>query len=138
MMRWTMLRSCVPAAVGLGLVAALCASAAGAQPADAERHKQWMNDASDAQEDFRFALTDNNQKAAVDALTNLQTLMTRTAEYWATRKADDGVKLAKETGSLASAALVSAKAGNLSAAREPFEKMGATCNACHELQLQKR
>lgn len=138
MMRWSLLRKVVPAALAVGFTVALFAGAAGAQSADVERHKQWMSDASDAQEDFRFALTDNNQKAAIEALTNLQTLMTRTADYWAAKKADDGVKLAKEAQSLAGAALTSAKAGNLSAARDPFEKMGATCNACHELELQKR
>ena len=39
-----------------------------AQAPDAAAHQQWMNDASDAQEDFRFAITDKNQKAAVEAL----------------------------------------------------------------------
>ena len=109
-----------------------------AQSADAERHKQWMNDASDAQEDFRFALTDNNQKDAVEALTRLEALMARTEDYWGARKADDGVKLARQTRALAAQALAAAKGGTLTAARDPFEKMGASCNSCHELHLEKR
>jgi len=31
-----------------------------------------------------------------------------------------------------------AKAGNMPAATQAFDKMGATCNTCHELHLEKR
>ena len=99
-----------------------------AQAPDAAAHKQWMNDASDAQEDFRFAVTDKNQSAAVEALTKLEALMARTEDYWTARKATDGVKLAKDTRALAARAVSSAKAGNITAAGDAFARMGATCN----------
>jgi hypothetical protein len=109
-----------------------------AQAPDAAAHTQWMDDASDAQEDFRFAVTDKDQKAAVEALAKIERLMADTEAYWAAKKADDGVKLARETRDLAAQAGVAAKAGNMTAAGEAFEKLGATCNACHELHLEKR
>ena len=36
--------------------------------------KAWMNDASDAEEDFRFALTDKDAKSAGAALTKIEDL----------------------------------------------------------------
>jgi hypothetical protein len=112
---------------------------AGAQDAvTAEAHKQWMNDASDAQEDYRFAVTDKNQKAAVEALAKLEALMGKTEEYWAAKKSADGVRLASEAKTLAAQAGAAAKAGKMSDASAVFDRMGATCNTCHELHLEKK
>jgi hypothetical protein len=111
---------------------------AAVQAPDAAAHKQWMNDASDAQEDFRFAVTGKDQKAAVEALAKLEGLMARTEDYWSAKKAPDGVRLAREARALAAQAGAAAKAGNLAASGDAFGKMGATCNSCHELHLEKR
>lgn len=110
----------------------------GAQAPDAATHKAWMNDASDAQEDYRFALSDKDQKAAVDALAKLDALMAKTEDYWTAKKVADGVKLAKDAHTLASAALASARKADMTAAGQNFDKLGATCNSCHELHLEKR
>jgi hypothetical protein len=107
-------------------------------PADAAAHKQWMNDASEAQEDYRFAVTDKDQKAAVEALAKLEALMGKTEEYWTAKKAADGVRLTREARTLAAQAGAAAKANQMSDASAAFDKMGATCNACHELHLEKR
>ncbi len=109
-----------------------------AATADAATHKQWMNDASEAQENFRFGLTDRDPKAAQAALVALESLMGKTEDYWTAKKFADGVTLAKETHSLATQAVSQFKSGNLPAAQDSFDKMGASCNACHELQLEKR
>ncbi|MGE3959583.1 MAG: hypothetical protein AB7H96_22905 [Vicinamibacterales bacterium] len=104
----------------------------------ADEHRQMMNDASDAQEDFRFAVADKDQKGAVDALVKLERFMGQTETYWAARKSADGVKLARESRASASAALSAARSGNLAGAAEPFDRMGASCNACHELHLEQK
>lgn len=109
-----------------------------AQAMDAAAHKQMMNDASDAQEDFRFALEDKDAKAAVSSLTKLEAFMGQTETYWTAKKAADGVKLAKEARASAAAALAAAKANNMAAAKDAFDRMGATCNTCHELHLEKK
>jgi len=135
----TLLRSLAQAlSIGALSTMALSSGSAFAQAPDAAAHKAWMNDASDAQEDYRFALTEKDQKAAVEALGKLDPLMARTEDYWTARKAGDGVKLTKETRAFAAQALAAAKGGNLTAATAAFDKMGATCNACHELHLEKR
>lgn len=123
--------------VGLLTVAA-CVWPVAAQVPSAEEHKAWMNDASDAQEDYRFAVSDKDMKAAADALVKLEALMAKTEDYWAAKKAADGVKLSKETRALAAQASAAVKGGNMPAAGDAFDKMGATCNACHELHLEKR
>src|SRR4051812_26198656 len=97
-----------------------------AQAPDAAAHKQWMNDASDAQEDFRFAVTDKDQKAAAEALAKLDALMAKTAEYWTAKNAADGAKLSKDAQDLAAQGGAAAKAGNIPAAQQSFDKMGAT------------
>jgi len=107
-------------------------------PPSAEEHKAWMNDASDAEEDFRFAVTDKNARAAATALTKIEALMRKTEDYWTAKKANDGVALTKETRTLASQAAAAAAKGSLSDAGAGFEKMTAKCNACHELHLEKR
>jgi hypothetical protein len=123
-------------ALALALLSSVHAAAQGTPTAEA--HKQWMNDASDAQEDFRFAVTDKNQKAQVEALAKLEALMAKTEDYWTARKASDGVRLAKEARALAAQAGGAAKGGNVSAAMSAFDKMGAACNTCHELHLEKK
>jgi hypothetical protein len=109
-----------------------------AQAPDAAAHTQWMNDASDAQEDYRFAVTDKDAKAAVAALGKLESLMARTGDYWTVRKSADGVKLAKAARASAAQAAVAAKRGDLAAASTAFDAMGVSCNACHELHLEKK
>ena len=109
-----------------------------AQAPDAAAHKQWMDDASDAQEDYRFAVTDKDQKAAVEALGKLESLMARTEDYWAARKSADGVKLTKSTRASAAHWSAGANIGDLGGAWNAFDAMGVSCNACHELHLEKK
>ena len=109
-----------------------------AQAPDAAAHKAWMNDASDAQEDYRFAVSEKDPKAAVEALVKLEALMAKTEDYWTAKKSADGVKLAKESRALAAQAQAAAKRGDTAAAGQNFDKMGVSCNTCHELHLEKR
>lgn len=109
-----------------------------AQQADAEAHRAWMNEASDAQEDFRFAVAEKDAKAAGEALATIDRLMTSTEQYWTERKATDGVAITRETRALAQQAAAAMKGGDVAKARDSFDAMGARCNACHELHLEKR
>ena len=122
---------------GLLLLTLISAAAAQTTPG-AEEHKAWMNDSSDAEEDFRFAVTDKDAKAAAAALTKIEALMQKTESYWTAKKANDGVALTKDARALASEAAAAAAKGSLADAGAGFEKMTARCNACHELHLEKR
>ena len=133
-LRILLLASCT----GIVLVALLGSGNVSAQAADAAAHKAWMNDASDAQEDYRFAISGKDAKGAGEALAKLETLMARTEDYWAAKKAADGVKLARDARALAAQGAAAARGGNLAAAGDAFDKMGVTCNACHELHLEKK
>jgi|GEM_PF-4212207 len=138
-----MRRPTMPAFVLLAAPTMLAMTLAGAprltaQAPDAAAHKQWMNDASDAQEDYRFAVTDKDQKSAVAALGKLESFMARTEDYWTARKSADGIRLAKAARASAAQAATAAKRGDLAAASTAFDAMGASCNTCHELHLEKR
>ena len=108
------------------------------QSPSADDHKAWMNDASDAQEDFRDAMGAKSGAKVAEAGAKLQDLMTKTLGYWQAKKAADGVKLTQETIAQAKAIQTSAKANQLKAAQAAFDKMTTSCNACHELHLEKR
>jgi len=138
-----MRRPTMPVFVLLAAPTAIAMTLAGtprvaAQAPDAAAHKQWMNDASDAQEDYRFAVTDKDQKAAVEALGKLESFMARTEDYWTSHKSADGVKLAKAARASAAQAAAAAKRGDLAAASTAFTNMGTSCNACHELHLETK
>ena len=138
-----MRRPTTPAFVWLAAPTVLAMTLAGAprvaaQAPDAAAHQQWMNDASDAQEDYRFAVADQDQKAAVEALGKLESFMARTGDYWAARKSADGIRLAKAARASAAQAATAAKRGDLAAAATAFDAMGASCNTCHELHLEKK
>jgi glutaredoxin 2 len=109
-----------------------------AQNATAEAHKAWMNDASDAQEDFRASIASADAKAAAAALMKIDGLMAKTETYWAAKKMTDGVKLTRAVRSHASAGAAAAKIGKLTDASGAFDKMNTACNACHELHLEQR
>jgi hypothetical protein len=118
--------------------ASLAAVVMAQNPPTTETHKAWMDDAADAQEDFRDAMAAKNAKAAAGALTKIEGLMAQTEAYWAAKEMNDGVKLTRATRTQASAGIAAAKAGKLAAASDAFDKMNSACNACHALQLEKR
>jgi hypothetical protein len=129
----------VAASGAVVLAVALCSPArTAAQTADADAHRAWMNDASDEQENYRFAVADKDMKAATEALVKIESLMAKTEDYWSAKKAADGVRLSKEARAHASQAATAVKAGNLAAAGEAFDRLSASCNACHDLHLEKR
>jgi hypothetical protein len=105
---------------------------------DAAVHKAWMNDATDAQEDLREALAGKSSAKAAAAASKLQTLMDRTERYWASRHADDIVKLAVEAKALARQVGQAARARKLDRAKEVFGTLSTTCNTCHDLHPEKR
>ena len=136
-MRWTI--SHVIIAVLLTVTPALPPGVVVAQTKPtADDHKTWMNDAADAQEDFRDAIVKKDGKAAVAALARIESLMARTETYWSARKSDAGVKLTKTTRAHALAGIAASKAGKLDEATDAFDKMNTACNACHELHLPSR
>jgi len=125
--------------ISIALVLTSMVAVLGSQgAATAETHKGWMNDAADAQEDFREAIAAKNGKAAADALTKIERLMAQTEAYWAAKKMSDGVKLTRATRAQATEGIAAAKTNQLAKAADAFDLMNGTCNACHELHLEKR
>ena len=108
------------------------------QAPTADDHKAWMDAASDAQEDFRDAMTSKSGAKVAAAGAKLDDLMTKTLHYWQAKRVTDGAKLTQQTIAQAKAIESSAKANRLNAAQGAFEKMTTSCNACHALHLEKR
>jgi len=104
----------------------------------ADEHKAAMNDASDLQEDVRDAMGAQSGEKVTAAAVKLEGLMGRTGDYWAAKKQADIVKLAQATRALAAQLAADGKAGHLDQAAQTFQKMNASCNACHDLHPEKR
>jgi hypothetical protein len=105
---------------------------------DAASHKAWMDDAADLQDERREQLLANSGATAAAAATQLEKILAQTQAYWAAKHADDIVTIARESRTLATAVATAAKAGQFDRATEASAKMGARCNACHDLHPEKR
>lgn len=135
-----------PAIAAMILCVSLCVvvastlahGAPGGQPADAAAHKAWMNDAADAQEDYRDAVRGKKSADAAASAVKIEALMAKTETYWAEKRAADIVTIAKESRVLATKVATAAKAGTFDQADEAFQKMNLRCNACHDLHPEKR
>jgi hypothetical protein len=105
---------------------------------DAEAHKAWMDDAADLQDELREQLLARSGDKAAAAAGKIEKILAQTQAYWAAKHADDIVKIARESRTLATAVATAAKAGKIDQATEASAKMGARCNACHDLHPEKR
>jgi hypothetical protein len=114
-----------------GLVVA--AAIATAQTPTAADHKQWMDDAADIQDDLRDAISAKAGAKVADAAGKLAAILVKTERYWAAKQADDIVKLAHSSSTLATAIAAAGKAGKFAQASSAFTKLSAECNACHDL-----
>jgi hypothetical protein len=105
---------------------------------DAAAHKAWMDDAADLQDELREQLIAKSGDKAAAAATQLEKILAQTQAYWAAKHADDIVTIARESRTLATAVATAAKAGLFDRATDAAAKMGARCNACHDLHPEKR
>ena len=124
------------AAAVVGLV--MAAAIATAQTPTAADHKQWMDDAADIQDDLRDALTAKAGARVADAAGKLDAILVKTERYWAAKHADDIVKLAHSSSTLAKEIGAAGEAGKLAQASDAFTKLSAQCNTCHDLHPEKR
>jgi len=134
---------CLAAALAvLMLSAAIVSAQAGkgspAKPPDAAAHKQWMDDAGDAQDDLRDALAAKSGAKVATAAATLDKILAQTESYWAAKHADDVVKLARDSRTLAKELGAAAKTGKFDQAGAAFGKLSALCNTCHDLHPEKR
>jgi hypothetical protein len=111
---------------------------ADARAQDAAAHKAWMDDAADLQDELREQLAAGSGDKAAAAATQLETILAQTQAYWAAKRADDIVTIARESRALATAIASAAKAGQFDRAADTSAKMAARCNACHDLHPEER
>ena len=118
------------------LIGSLSGPQAGAQ--DATAHRTWMDDAADLQDELREHLGAKAGDKAAAAATKIEEILAQTQAYWAAKHADDIVKIARESRTLAAAIATAAKAGKIDQASDAFATMNARCNACHDLHPERR
>jgi tRNA C32,U32 (ribose-2'-O)-methylase TrmJ len=97
-----------------------------------------MDDAADLQDELREHLGVKAGDKAAAAATKIEEILAQTQAYWAAKHADDIVKIARESRTLAAAIAAAAKAGKIDQAMDTFATMNARCNACHDLHPERR
>jgi hypothetical protein len=97
-----------------------------------------MDDAADLQDELREHLGAKAGDKAAAAAMKIEEILAQTQTYWAAKHADDIVKIARESRTLAAAIAAAAKAGRIDQATDTFATMNARCNACHDLHPEKR
>jgi cytochrome c556 len=65
-------------------------------------------------------------------------IMTETKTFWAEKKMDDIVKLADGSLSALNEMAALAKSGKMDNAKAAFDKINASCSACHDLHPENR
>lgn len=118
------------------LLGSLAAPQANGQ--DAAAHRAWMDDAADLQDELREHLVAKAGDKAAAAATKIEEILAQTQAYWAAKHADDIVKIARESRTLAATIAAAAKAGKIDQATKTFATMNARCNACHDLHPERR
>ena len=118
------------------LIGSLSAPLADGQ--DAAAHRAWMDDAADLQDELREHLGAKAGDKAAAAATKIEEILAQTEAYWAAKRADDIVKIARESRTLAAAIASAANAGRIDQATDAFATMNARCNACHDLHPERR
>jgi ubiquinone biosynthesis protein UbiJ len=113
-------------------------SAPQADGQDAAAHRAWMDEAADLQDELREHLGGKAGDKAAAAATKIEEILAQTQAYWAAKHADDIVKIARESRTLAAAIATAARAGNIDQATDTFATMNARCNGCHDLHPEKR
>jgi hypothetical protein len=122
----------------IATVVLLSGLSAPARAQDAAAHKAWMDDAGDLQDELREQLIAKSGDKAAAAAAQLEKILAQTQAYWAAKHAEDIVTIAQESRTLAAAVATAAKAGQFDRATDAAAKMGARCNACHDLHPEKR
>ena len=97
-----------------------------------------MDDAADLQDELRDELLAGSGDKAATAATKIEKILAQTQAYWAAKRADDIVEIARESRALATAVATAAKAGRIEQAIDASARMSARCNACHDLHPEKR
>src|SRR5258705_11247313 len=77
------------AAISVHAQGAVARHAVSAQAASADAHKQWMDDASDLQDDLRDSIRSKDGAATSTAALKIEDLMAKTEAYWAAKRAAD-------------------------------------------------
>jgi hypothetical protein len=126
------------AALSMTMTLGAWARIAPAQAPDVEVEKQWMNDATDLQEDIREAMGKKDGAKIAEAALKIEALMAKTEAYWSAKKAADIVKLAHTARAQAKDVATLGKAAKFEPTNEAFGKLNTTCNTCHDLHPEKR
>jgi cytochrome c556 len=107
-------------------------------PQESARHKEWMDRAQDLKEEVRDALEAKAPAQAAPAARKLASIGRQELRFWANADIADAHQLAQRNLDAAREIEAGAKAGDLGRTRAAFDRLDATCKACHDLHPEKR
>lgn len=105
---------------------------------DMAKHKEWMDQAQELEDDLKDALDSKTWQKAAQLADELAKTGAREEAYWKRAKQADAVKLAEENLDASKQISAAAKSGDGEHALQAYSKLEATCRACHDLHPEKR
>ena len=103
---------------------------------DAWRMK--MDDAQDAKDDLMDAVDAKSGPKAAEATAKMTKIVQETKQFWAAKKMADIVTLADASLAALNEMSKMAAAGKMDQSKAVYQKIGATCSACHDVHPEKR
>ena len=115
------------------LLAALTCSAG----EEASRHKAKMDEAQDLKDEIQDGLDGKSASKVADAAAKLRALCQQEEQLWIRARVAEAIRLAGKNLQAVRELEAGAKTGDLDSAAKAFERLNASCRACHDLHLEK-
>ena len=102
-----------------------------------ESYVKNMKDTNAASAELRKSVDTKDYDAVAKHASTLKTLFENTEEFWAKRKMDDAVELAKSGGKAAGELETAAKSKNEEAVTTAAKTLNGTCKTCHDAHRER-
>ncbi len=103
-----------------------------------EEWRQKMEDAQEAKDDLMEAVSDKSGPKAAAASAKIARILQETKTFWAAQKMTDVARLADNSIAAVNNMAKIAASGQMDAAKAAYNKINATCSACHDVHPENR
>jgi hypothetical protein len=103
-----------------------------------EAQIQMMDDAQEAKDDLLDAVEAKSGPKAAAATAKIVAILQETEKFWAEQKMPDIVKLAQDSIAATRDMEKVAKSGDMTQAREAYNKVNTACQGCHNIHPENR
>jgi cytochrome c556 len=96
-----------------------------------------MDAAQDLKDEIQDGFDGKSPSKVAEAAAKLTPLCEREEQLWTKAKVAEAIRLATENLQASKELEAAARTGNLDSSAKAFERLNASCRACHDLHLEK-